>query len=323
MYSHRYKFFHFIQLASHIHLWYHVDAMRTRVDMLPLTLHDCKVSAYNRVWIKLGLGFHCRARATAQGYDIRLRYGANDETKRLPVKVEYGTKRADGVPRPTLVCSACGKFTTKFLYLDTKNWRWTCAKCQGVKGWQIRMPMRWALDEETKFRRLLRRKVDEDILRFEIAALRTLSPEDFLTSRPYLVPPWVEGVRAVNPVLHKKLLRTLHGKYKSVMMKRVIKKMSDKEAEWLMDKLGIVFEKAYIITKKEIAWLKQQKQQTIGVQSGSRLGQLSSQPLEIGCSSQKTSSSLDMSVGPVMGSENSPAQLVGELEHATELEGEK
>jgi len=302
--------------------------MRNRVDMLPLTLHDCKVSAFNRVWIKLGLGFHCRARATAQGYDIRLRYGTNDETKKLPVKVEYGTKRVDGVPRPTLVCSACGKFTTKFLYLDTKNWRWTCAKCQGVQPWQIRMPMRWSLDEETRFRRLLRRKVDEDILRFELSALKTLSPEDFFTSRPYLVPPWVESVRDVDPLLHKKLLRILHGKYRSVMMKRNIKKMNDKESQWLMEKLGIVFEKSYIITKKEITWLrgqhqaatgqKQKPQDTNSVQSGSQSGSRSEPssllPSEIGCSSQRMSSSLDTNVEPAMEMERSSALPAEELE---------
>jgi hypothetical protein len=214
------------------------------------------------------------------------------------------------------VCTSCGKFATKFLYLDTKNWRWTCAKCQGVEQWRIRMPMRWPLEEETKFRHLLRRKVDEDILRFEIAALRTLSPEDFFASRPYLIPEFVDRVRLLDPGLHKKLLKTLHGKYKSVMMKRVIKKMSDKESQWLMEKLSIVFEKASIITRKEIKWLQQQKdssrQQKLeqplnGNQAGSMLAPSSLLPSEIDYSLPKTSSEVGMSVEGVVAQVESPA----------------
>src|SRR6266851_1354583 len=249
--------------------------MRTKVDLLPLTLRDLKISAFHRVWIKLGFGFHCRARATAEGYDVRLRYGKNDETKSLPVKVEFGTKRADGVPRPTLICSGCGKFTTKFLYLDTTNWRWTCPACQGVKPWQVRVPMHWDIGEETKFRRLLRRKVDEDILAFEIAALRTLTAEDFFASRPYLIPPWVEQIRELDSILYRKLLRILHGKYKSSMMKREVKVLNKRESQWLMEKLGIVFEKAAIITKKEIIWLRQQQST---VQAASKLSSDSRMP---------------------------------------------
>jgi hypothetical protein len=306
--------------------------MRTKVDLLPLSLHLLKVSAFHRVWIKLGMGFHCRARATDQGYDVRLRYGKNDETKQLPVRVEFGTKRADGVPRPTLVCTACGKFTTKYLYLDTTKWRWSCAACLGVKPWQIRIPMRWDLGEETKFRRLLRRKIDEDILKFELAALKTLSPEEFFTSRPYLLPEWLDRVKALDANLHLKILKTLHGKYKSVMMKRNVKILSEVEEKWLMEKLTFVVSSASIITRREVAWLKQQqqsqKQSTIclqqerestelvlpGNQPGSRSAASGSQPLEIGCSSVKTSSGLAMNAGAAEVEAKSLAQIVKELE---------
>jgi len=74
--------------------------------------------------------------------------------------------------------------------------------------------MTWDLGEEIKFRQLLRRKVDQDILSFELVALRTLSPEDFFKSRPYLVPEWVDRIRDLDGSLHKKLLRILHGKYR-------------------------------------------------------------------------------------------------------------
>ena len=292
--------------------------MRNMIDMLPLTLHDLKVSAFHRVWIKLGMGFHCRARATAEGYDVRLRYGKNDETKQLPVRVEFGTKRADGVPRPTLVCTSCGKFTTKYLYLDTKNWRWTCAKCQGVQSWQIRMPMRWDIGEETKFRRLLRRKVDEDILRFELAALRTLKPDEFFASRPYLLPPQVETLKSVKPEMYRKLVRILHGKYKAVMMKRNIKTLSDTETEWLMNKLTFVLGSASIITRREVEWLKEQQQQQTqtGNQPGSRSEPSSLQPSEIDSSSARTNSGLAMSAGAAAVEAESLAQIVKEQEQS-------
>src|SRR5437899_10085929 len=89
-------------------------------------------------------------------------------------------------------------------------------------------------------------------------ALKTLPPEDFFASRPYLVPEWVGKILDCDPNLHHKLLRILHGKYKSVMMKRKVRLLNEIEAQWLMEKLGIVFEKAYIITKREVAWLRQQ-----------------------------------------------------------------
>jgi len=320
----QHKIFSIFRVDAHINSCYYDDDMKHKVDLLPLSLKDCKVSAFHRVWIKLGLGFHCRARATAQGYDIRLRYGANDETKRLLVKVEFDTKRADGVPRPTLKCSACGKFVTKYLYLDTVKFEWKCAPCLGVKPWQIRVPMRWDLGEETKFRHLLRRKVDQDILEFELAALRTLSPSEFFASRPYLVPPWVEKVMELDPNLYQKMLRILHNKYRSVMMKRKVKTINEKESQWLMEKLGIVFEKASIITRKEVTWLRNRQSQLqskvykAGNQPGSELEQSSLLLSVTDSLSQRMSSAAAMNVGIAQALGSSPAKPAKEQEATNE-----
>jgi hypothetical protein len=203
-----------------------------------------------------------------------------------------------------------------------------------VKSWQIRIPARWDIGEETKFRRLLRRKVDQDILNFEIAALRTLTPEEFFLSRPYLVPPQVESIKGLDANLYGKLLRILHGKYKSAMMKRKIKMLNDKENKWLMEKLGIVFERAYIITKKEIVWLTQQKQQSVkkdseiipfslGNPPGSRLEELALQPSVTDSLSAKTSSGRDMNVEAVVEKERSTALTVEEQVATAENEGMK
>ena len=176
--------------------------------------------------------------------------------------------------------------------------------------------MKWDIAEETKFRHLLRRKIDEDILKFELAALRTLKPEEFFASRPYLVPPFVELLKDLPDNSYKNSLKVLHNKYRAVMMRRRIQFLNDKENKWLMEKLGIVFERSYIITKKEIAWLKEHKQQLTqdGSQPGSRLEPLSSQPSEIDYSSQKTNSGLAMSAEVVQVEERSPVQTVKEQE---------
>jgi len=185
--------------------------------------------------------------------------------------------------------------------------------------------MRWDLGEETKFRRLLRRKVDEDILRFELAALRTLTPEDFFTTRPYLLPEWVVRLKELNLGTYKKLLRIFHGKYKSVMMKRNVKSLSDIETKWLMEKLTIVCEKASIITRREVTWLKQQREQQTqtGNQPGSRLEESVSQPMAIDSLSAKTSSGLAMSAGAVEEEAKLLAQIVAEQVATAENEGMK
>jgi hypothetical protein len=295
--------------------------MRTKVDLLPVSLHELRVSAFHRVWIKLGMGIQVRARTTASGYDLRIRYGKDDTIKKSSVKVEYGARWANGNPRPTLSCASCGKLAFQNLYLDTKTWQWKCSPCLGVKPWKVRVPMKWDLGEETKFRQLLRRKVDEDILKFELAALRGLSAEAFLATRPYLVPPWVEQVREFNPKLYAKLLKTLHGKYRAVMMRRRIQFLNDKENKWLMEKLGVVFEKAFIISRRDIAWLQQHhQQQTSGSQPGLKSELLSSQPLEIGCSLAKTSSGQATNVELAQVLEQSAVQIAGELEVTAENE---
>jgi len=195
--------------------------------------------------------------------------------------------------------------------------------------------MSWDLGEEVKFRRLLRRKVDQDILQFELAALRTLAPEDFFASRPYLVPEWVEHLREVDANMHKKLLRTLHSKYKSVMMRRRVQLLTNRESEWLMNQLREVFTRSAIITKKEITWLREQKKDTqqpsdlryqqeslekAGSQPGLELEQLSSLPSEIGCSSQKMNSDQDTNAELVMEAEGAPALPAQEqeVEHENE-----
>lgn len=268
---------------------YSVVMARTRVDLLPVTLRELRVSAFHRVWIKVGLGVHLRARVTPEGFDLRIRYGKDDVIQKSKVRVRETEVGTNGVLRPFLICAGCGKVASKNLYLGV-DFQWRCAKCLGVKPWKVRTPMKWDLGEEVKFRQLLRRKVDQDILAFEIEALRTLTPEEFFASRPYLVPEFVEDVKTLNPGLHKKLLKTLHGKYKSVMMKRRVRMINEKETTWLMEKLSVVFEKAFIITKKDIEWLRSR-----GSHSSLKLELSGSQPSETDCSSQKTSSDQDTS----------------------------
>jgi len=164
--------------------------------------------------------------------------------------------------------------------------------------------MTWDLGEEVKFRRLLKRKVDQDILRFELAALRTLTPEDFFASRPYLVPEWLDHVKPLDAMLHKKLLKLLHSKYRSVMMRRRVQFLSEQESQWLMEQLSKAFERAFVITKKEITWLRKQREN--GNRDTSRSAQSDSQPLETDFSSQKMSSDQDTSASDAMVAEGSP-----------------
>lgn len=289
---------------------------RTRTDLLPVTLHDLSVSAFYRVWIKLGFGVTARARRTPQGFDIRIRYGKDDTIKRSSVGVREVALKAVKQLRPTLVCSGCDKPASKNLYLGS-DFKFRCAKCLGVPQWKIRTPMTWNLGDEVKFRRLLRRKLDQDVIKFEVAALKTLTPEEFFKSRPYLMPGWVAKVEALDANLYRKLLKVLHGKLKSVMMRRRVQLLSDAENEWFMNQLQVVFSRAAIVTRKEITWLKNRESQLrsqmspSGSQLGSRSDQSSSQPSVTDCSSKKTSSSLDTNVELVaaQASENAPNAL--------------
>src|SRR5689334_7231634 len=106
---------------------------RKKIDLLPVSLKELKVSAFHRVWIKIGSGIQVRARANGSGYDLRVRYGKDDTIKRLPIRVEYGAHWSNGNYRPTLSCSKCGKLAFQNLYLDTSDWSFKCAACHGVK----------------------------------------------------------------------------------------------------------------------------------------------------------------------------------------------
>ena len=282
---------------------HHILVMRTRVDLLPVTLRQLSISAFHRVWIKLGFSVHARARRTPEGFDIRIRYGKDNKIEKASVKVREIVIVAGKQLRPTLVCAGCSKSASKNLYLGT-DFRFRCAKCLGVPQWKIRTPMTWDLGEEVKFRRLLKRKVDQDILRFELAALRTLTPEDFFASRPYLVPEWLDHVKPLDAMLHKKLLKLLHSKYRSVMMRRRVQFLSEQESQWLMEQLSKAFERAFVITKKEITWLRKQREN--GNRDTSRSAQSDSQPLETDFSSQKMSSDQDTSASDAMVAEGSP-----------------
>jgi len=301
---------------------------RKKIDLLPVSLKELKVSAFHRVWIKIGSGIQVRARATGTGYDLRVRYGKDDTIKKMPIRVEYGAHWANGNYRPTLSCSKCGKLAFQNLYLDTSDWTWKCAACHGVKSsWQIRTPMKWDVGEETKFRKLLRRKIDEDILKFELAALRTLSPSEFFSSRPYLVPPWVERVKMLDESLHKRLLKILHNKYKAVMMRRRIQFLNEKELQWLMEKLDVMFEKSSKITTKEVTWLRNRKPQlqSSSYHGGSQLGSRSEEsdllPTVTDSLSKRMSSAAAMNVALAEVLEKSPATNAAE-QAATNEESE-
>jgi hypothetical protein len=292
--------------------------MKTKQDMLPVSLRQLDASAYTRHWVKVGLGVQIRARRSATGYDLRIQYGANNVTHKASIQVGDFSVRKPGVLRRMLMCCGCGKPATKRLYLSG-DFRFRCAKCLGVPQWKIRIPPTWDLGEEVKFRQLLKRKVDQDILKFEIAALKALTPEEFFASRPYLVPEFVDDVKPLDPMLHKKLLFVLHRKYKSVMKHRHVRMMSEKESDWLLDMLGVVLEKSFIITKREITWLTQQRvekknRMVNGIQGTSMSEPLGSLPLETGCSSPRMSSSLGTSVNGVEEMENTTVATVTEQE---------
>lgn len=263
------------------------------------------------------MGVHLRARESAEGYDVRIRYGKDDTIKKSTVRVGDVPIGTRGTLRRVLICAGCNKPTTKNLYLGG-DFRFFCSRCLGVDPWKVRVPMKWPLEDEVKFRQLLRRKVDQDILTFELAALRTLTPEEFFRSRPYLVPEWVDRVKPLDASLHHRMLKVMHQKYRMVMMKRRVRYLSERETEWLMDRLQMVFEKASVITKKEITWLRNRTAQlrsregictkstatgifnTLdGSQSGTRLDQSASPPLVTDCSSKKTSSEADTNAKPV------------------------
>jgi hypothetical protein len=240
-------------------LCYTTLVMRTRVDLLPVTLRELRISAFHRGWIKLGMGVHMRAKDTAEGYDVRIRYGKDDVIRKSSIRVSDRPIGRSGTLRRVHLCAGCGKPASKSLYLG-KDFRFYCAKCMGVPQWQIRTPINWDLGEEVRFRKLLRVKIDQDILKFELAALRALTPAEFFKTRPYLVPEWIDRIRDVDEALYRKSLKILHGKYKSVMMKRRVRYINEKQEEWLLEKLGIVIEKAFIISKKELKWLRQQRE---------------------------------------------------------------
>jgi len=315
----------------HLPLWYTIYIVRTRVDLLPVNIKQLRVSAFYRIWIKLGLGVQARARRTPEGYDIRIRYGKDDTIQKASVKVRETPIGAVKQLRPTLVCAGCGKFASKNLYLGS-DFRFRCAKCLGVPQHRIRVPMQWDLGEEIRFRRLLRRKVDQDILQFELAALRTLKPPEFFASRPYLLPEWVDAMRVADAGLYGKVLKTLHGKYKSVMMRRRVQLLNEKEEQWLMEQLQVVMEKRSIMSKREIKWLRanrdlatgsKQKSQNLSLsQNGNppstNADPSSSPPSGTDTSLSRMSSEADTSAENAMVSEGCPVLIVGEV--ATEKE---
>ena len=306
--------------------------MRTRVDLLPVNIKQLRVSAFHRIWIKLGFGVQARARRTAEGYDIRIRYGKDDTIQKASVKVRENHIGAVKQLRPTLVCAGCGKFASKNLYLGS-DFRFRCAKCLGVPQHRIRVPMQWDLGEEIRFRRLLRRKVDQDILQFELAALRTLKPVAFFETRPYLLPEWVDALKLADVGLYGKVLKTLHGKYKSVMMRRRVQLLNEKEEQWLMEQLQVVIEKRSIMSKREIKWLRKNrdtqyqeshlatgpKQNPLdmsllrnGSQHGTKSEPSSSPRMETDTSLLRMSSGRDTSVEPVTVPEELPVPTAEE-----------
>lgn len=273
---------------------------RNRIDLLPVNLRELMTSAFHRGWVKLGMGVHLRARESAEGYDVRIRYGKDDVIKKSSIRVGDRPIGTRGTLRRSLICAGCAKATTKNLYLGG-DFRFFCSQCLGVDPWKVRVPMKWPLSEEVKFRQLLRRKIDQDILTFELAAMRTLTPEEFFKSRPYLVPEWLERLRHLDPVLHHKLLKPVHDKYRSVMMRRRVRYLSERESSWLMDKMQEVMSKSYRITKKEMIWLKnRQPQLNSGSQLSSKSDPSSLQLTEIDCSSKRMSSGQDMNAKPVL-----------------------
>lgn len=280
-------------------------------------------SAFHRGWVKLGMGVHLRARESSEGYDVRIRYGKDDTIKKSTVRVSDVPIGTAGTLRRVLICAGCNKPTTKNLYLGG-DFRFFCSRCLGVDPWKVRVPMKWPLEEEVKFRQLLRRKIDQDILEFELAALRTLTPEEFFKSRPYLVPEWVDKVKPLDAGLHHKMLKIMHQKYRSVMMKRKVRYLSDRENEWLMDKLQVVFEKATMISKKEITWLRNRQSQLrskSGSLNGSRSEESASQPSVTDCSSKKISSGQDTSVKPVEAAASENALSAPEPDTTSEAKG--
>lgn len=180
------------------------------------------------------LGHGWRARATRET-NTRYRISAS-KRRHSPITSRVETCCHDG--RLRLACAGCNQHSTAEhtrLYLSNeKDWR--CRSCLGLRKPPKKPPR---LLRKRTYRNLLRRQIDGDILEFESAAMRTLTPKEFFASRPYLVPEWVDGMRKLDRALHREMLMQLHAVYIVLLKKgrRGRRPLTQREFEMLFGEI--------------------------------------------------------------------------------------
>ena len=291
--------------------------------IVPISLKLLRFACVRNTYLKAGNGVCVRAKEVIDGYEVRLRVDGKYQPQRVRVKrrmLPGKRKLSTGV---FLCCDSCGAPAHKFLYLDWDSFSMRCSKCMGIphgrmKRYGIYQPKNgyslWDYDEAAKFRRIMRKKLICDIARFEFEAIKAMSPEDFFSTRPYLVPEVVALLKYNDPAMYHKLLHALIVKYRAVVQHYRLPTITRIEEKWLDTALRDKVSTEHHLNKGEQQWLvnhwntapRPSRQgggnvysSGSGIPFGTTLDLSSLLPSRTASTSLKTSFVLDMSAPPV------------------------
>ena len=292
-------------------------------------------------------GITFRAVQTADGYELMLRKAPMRTIARVRVKTVITNVGRANTNSVIIACAKCLRPARVHLFVDWDSLTAQCRHCVGFNPKVHNVPKRLGnryidnYDDDSRYRRLMRKKLYADILNFEIAACRVSTPDEFFASRPYLLPEFVAMVRGFDPVLHGKLLYELRRKYMYALRARKVKGLKPRERSWLDRQIEIRMLNGDKLSKREVKWLQNRlttaRQSSLscfltpslemkkivatlrrpsgGSQHGSKQEASNSPPMETDSSSSKTSSGQDMNA------EAAEAQELSNAINAAEGEG--
>jgi len=300
--------------------------------IVPLSLKLIRLSCVRNTHLRAGNGVSVRAKEVVDGYELSLRVDGKYQTRKLRIKRRILPGKRRGGTAAYLCCDCCGAPAHKFLYLDWDTYSARCSKCLGIPAGRMKRYgiyvskagySVWDADDAAKFKRIMRKKLIADIAAFEFEALKALTPEDFFTSRPYLVPEIVALLKYHEPDMYRKSLRALSQKYRAVVQHYRIPTISKPEEKWLDIALRDRVANEHFMNTEEQRWLvkhweRAPRPSKVGLKSGTKLDLSALQPLATGSSSWKISSVVDTSVEHAKEPVSSPALNAVEQEATSE-----
>src|SRR5215475_5739903 len=146
--------------------------------IVPISLKLLRYSCVRNTHLRAGNGVSVRAKEVIDGYEVGLRVDGKYQTEKVRIKRRVlPAKRRVGTAT-YLCCDCCGAPAHKFLYLDWDTYTARCSRCMGIpagrmKRYGIHVPHSksgyglWDLDDNTKFRRIMRKKLIAQVAAFE------------------------------------------------------------------------------------------------------------------------------------------------------------